>query len=48
VVLLSDENGEEQGEDLLPLKVRDVMVREVVTVDENSQVREAVNIMNEF
>jgi len=48
VVLLSDENGEEQGEDLLPLKVRDVMVREVVTVDENSSVKEAVEIMNEF
>jgi predicted transcriptional regulator len=46
--LLSDENGEEQGEDLLPLKVRDVMVREVITVDENSSVKEAVDIMNEF
>jgi CBS domain-containing protein len=48
VVLLSDENGEKQGEDLLPLKVRDVMVREVITVDENSSVKEAVDIMNEF
>jgi len=48
VVLLSDENGEEQGKDLLPLKVRDVMVREVITVDENSSVKEAVDIMNEF
>jgi len=48
VVLLSDENGEEQEEDLLPLKVRDVMVREVVTVDENASVKEAVEIMNEF
>jgi len=48
VVLLSDENGEEQEEDLLPLKVRDVMVREVVTVDENASVKEAVDIMNEF
>jgi len=45
---LSDENGEEQGEDSLPLKVRDVMVKEVITVDENSSVKEAVDIMNEF
>jgi CBS domain-containing protein len=48
VVLLSDQNGEEPREDLLPLKVRDVMVREVITVDENSSVKEAVGIMNEF
>jgi len=46
--LLSDENGEEQRDDLLPLKVRDVMVREVITVDEDSSVKEAVNIMNKF
>ncbi len=32
----------------MPLKVRDVMVREVITVDENSSVKEAVDIMNEF
>jgi CBS domain-containing protein len=48
VVLLSDQNSEEQKQDLLPLKVRDVMVREVITVDENSTVKEAVDIMNEF
>jgi CBS domain-containing protein len=48
VVLLSDENEEEPGEELLPLKVRDVMVREVITVDENSSVKEAVDTMNEF
>ena len=48
MVLLSDENEEEQREDSLPLKVRDVMVREVITVDENSTVKEAVDIMNEF
>jgi CBS domain-containing protein len=48
VVLLSDQNEEEQREDSLPLKVRDVMVREVITVDENSAVKEAVDIMNEF
>jgi len=45
---LSDENEEESGEELLPLKVRDVMVREVITVDENSSVKEAVDTMNEF
>ena len=45
---MSDQNGEEQREDSLPLKVRDVMVREVITVDENSTVKEAVDIMNEF
>jgi CBS domain-containing protein len=48
VILLSDENEEEQGQELLPLKVRDVMVREVITVDENASVKEAVDIMNEF
>lgn len=48
MVLLSDENGEEEGEDLLPLKVRDVMVQEVVTVDENASVKEAVDILNEL
>jgi CBS domain-containing protein len=48
VVLLSDQNEEEQREDSLPLKVRDVMVREVITVDENSTVKEAVDNMNEF
>ena len=48
MVLLSDQNEEEQREDSLPLKVRDVMVREVITVDENSAVKEAVDIMNEF
>jgi CBS domain-containing protein len=48
VVLLSDQNEEEQREDALPLKVRDVMVREVISLDENSTVREAVEIMNEF
>ena len=48
MVLLSDQNEEEQREDSPPLKVRDVMVREVITVDENSTVKEAVDIMNEF
>jgi CBS domain-containing protein len=48
VVLLSDQNEEEQREDALPLKVKDVMVREVITVDEDSTVKEAVDVMNEF
>ena len=48
MVLLSDQNEEEQREDALPLKVRDVMVREVITVDEDSTVKEAVDVMNEF
>ena len=45
---MSDQNEEEPREDSLPLKVRDVMVREVITVDENSTVKEAVDTMNEF
>ena len=45
---MSDQNEEEQREAPLPLKVGDVMVREVITVDENSSVKEAVDIMNEF
>jgi CBS domain-containing protein len=48
MVLLSDQNEEEHGENSLPLKVRDVMVREVITVDGNSTVKDAVDIMNEF
>jgi CBS domain-containing protein len=48
VVSLSDQNGGEEREDSLPLRVRDVMVREVVSVDENSTVKEAVDIMNKF
>ena len=45
---MSDENGEEQREESLPLTVRDVMVKEVITVDEDSTVKEAVDVMNEF
>jgi len=48
MILLSDHDKDEQRKDLLPLKVRDVMVREVITADENSTVKEAVDIMNEF
>jgi CBS domain-containing protein len=45
---MSDESEGEQSEDSLPLKVRDVMVREVITVDENTTVKEAVDTMNQF
>jgi len=45
---LSDDNEEEQEEDLPTLKVKDVMVKEVVVVDENSSVKQAVDTMNEF
>jgi len=48
VILLSDPSEEEPREDSPPLKVRDVMVKEVISLDENSTVREAVDIMNEF
>jgi CBS domain-containing protein len=45
---LSDQDGEDQREESLPLRVRDVMVKEVITVDEDSTVKEAVDVMNEF
>ena len=48
MVWLSDDNEEEQEEDLPTLKVKDVMVKEVVVVDENSSVKQAVDTMNEF
>ncbi len=41
-------NTEEEQEDIPTLKVRDVMVKEVVVVDENSSVKQAVETMNEF
>jgi CBS domain-containing protein len=45
VVLLSHEKKEESG---LSLKVEDVMVREVITIDENSTIKEAAEVMNRF
>jgi CBS domain-containing protein len=39
---------EEKKESRISLKVEDVMVREVVTIDENSTVREAAEVMNKF
>jgi CBS domain-containing protein len=35
-------------ESTLSLKVEDVMVRDVITIDENSTVREAADVMNKF
>lgn len=45
---MSDEGEGEQSEDPLPLKVKDVMVREVITADENTTVKEAVDTMNQY
>lgn len=42
---MSDQEEEPEDKDL-SLKVEDVMVKEVITVDENSTVKEAVDIMN--
>jgi len=39
---------EKQEENRLSLKVEDVMVREVITIDENSTVKEAAEVMNKF
>jgi CBS domain-containing protein len=47
VILLSTQ--EEKGkESEVTLKVEDVMVKEVITIDENSTVKEAADIMNKF
>jgi CBS domain-containing protein len=45
VVLLSDKKKEESG---MSLKVEDAMVKDVMTIDENSTVKEAADIMNKF
>jgi len=45
VVLLSHEKKE--GSDV-SLKVEDVMVREVITIDEDATVKEAAEVMNKF
>ena len=43
-----DENSNNAEEKIvIPLKAEDVMVREVVTIDENVTVKEAADIMNE-
>jgi len=45
VILLSRKKEEESG---VSLKVEDVMVKEVITIDENLTVKEAAGIMNKF
>ena len=45
MVLLTEEEKEERG---VSLKVEDVMVKEVITIDENSTVKEAAEVMNKF
>ena len=45
VAPLSHENKEKSG---VSLKVEDVMVKEVITIDENSTVKEAAEVMNKF
>jgi CBS domain-containing protein len=42
---LSDKRKEESG---ATLRVEDVMVREVMTIDENATVKEAAEVMNKF
>ncbi|MEM2440130.1 MAG: CBS domain-containing protein [Candidatus Bathyarchaeia archaeon] len=44
----NEEECEECGESKITLKVEDVMVREVVTIDKNATVREAAEVMNKF
>jgi len=49
VILLSAQKEKEKGkESEVTLKVEDVMVKEVITIDENSTVKEAADIMNKF
>lgn len=40
--------AEKKKESEISLKVEDVMVKEVITIDENSTVKEAAEIMNKF
>jgi len=45
---LTADEEEREEESRLSLKVADVMVREVITIDENSTVKEAAEVMNKF
>ena len=45
MVLLSEQKREEGS---MSLKVEDVMITEVITIDENSSVKEAADVMNKF
>lgn len=47
-VLLSDQKQEEHDETCLSLKIGDVMVKEVITLNDNVTVKEAAEIMNKF
>jgi len=40
--------SEEKSESGVSLRVEDVMVKEVITIDENSTVKEAAEVMNKF
>jgi CBS domain-containing protein len=44
--LSRDENREKEGD--VTLRVEDVMVKEVVTIDDNVTVKEAADVMNKF
>ena len=41
-------SNREKEETQLSLKVEDVMVKEVMTIDENTTVKEAAEVMNKF
>ena len=45
---MTADEEEREEESRLSLKVADVMVREVITIDENSTVKEAAEVMNKF
>ncbi len=46
--MASSQKSREKEESGVSLKVEDVMVKEVITLDENSTVKEAAEIMNKF
>lgn len=46
--MVSPLSVDEKKESSLSLKVEDVMVREVITIDESSTVKEAADVMNKF
>jgi len=43
-----NDREEREAESKVTLKVEDVMVREVITIDENTTVKEAAEVMNKF
>lgn len=48
MVVLSDQEQREHDDNSLSLKVEDVMVKEVVTLDEKATAQDAAKIMNKF